>query len=238
MRMIQRDTTKTESKAKISSEPHRRSVLIVDNHPLFRHGLATLINAQPDLVTCCEAASAPSALETMRRCPSDVAVLDISLPGMNGLELVKAIRAEQPELPILVFSRHDDSLYALRALRAGALGYVAKGEALTSVLLALRKVAKGEIYVSPRFSGRLVFQVAHPADGKIDSPLNRLSNRELEVVELLGRGLATKDVAFELHLSPKTIETYRAHIKEKLGFKDAAEMIRFAVEWVTHRKPD
>jgi CheY-like chemotaxis protein len=104
MRMFQRDTTKTESKAKTSSEPHRRSVLIVDNHPLFRHGLATLINAQPDLVTCCEAASAPSALETMRRCPSDVAVLDISLPGMNNLELVKAIRAEQPELPILVLS--------------------------------------------------------------------------------------------------------------------------------------
>ena len=236
--MFQHDTTKGESEEKTSSEPRRRSVLIVDNHPLFRHGLATLINAQPDLVPCCEAASSFSALETMRRCPSDVAILDISLPDMNGLELVKAMKVAQPDLPILVLSMHDDSLYALRALRAGALGYVAKGEALTSVLSALRKVVRGEIYVSPRFSGRLVFQAAHPTGDNIDSPLNRLSKRELEVIELLGRGLATKDVALELHLSPKTIETHRAHIKEKMGFKDAVEMIRFAVEWVAHREPD
>ena len=238
MRRFQHHTTKIESEGKTSSEPHRRRVLIVDNHPLFRHGLATLINAEPDLVACCEAASAPSALETMRTCPSDVAVLDIPLPGMRGLELIKAMKGEQPDLPILMLSRHDDSLYALRALRAGALGYVTKREALTNVVLAIRKVLKGEIYLSPRFSERLIFQVTHPTCGNIDSPLNGLSKRELEVIELLGRGLGTKNVASELHLSVKTIETHRARIKEKLGFGNAAELIRFAVEWVTQRKLD
>ena len=209
----------------------------MDNHPLFRHGLATLINAEPDLVACCEAASAPSALETMRTCRSDVAVLDIPLPGMRGLELIKAMKGEQPDLPILMLSRHDDSLYTLRALRAGALGYVTKREALTNVLLALRKVLKGEIYLSPSFSERLIFQATHCFGSNIDS-LNRLSNRELEVIELLGRGLGTKDVASELDLSVKTIETHRAHIKETLSFRDGNELVRFAVEWVAHREPD
>ena len=173
----------------------------------------------------------------MRSCQPDVAVVDISLPGMDGLELVKAMKAEQSDLPILVLSMHDDSLYALRSLRAGALGYVTKGEPLTSIVLALRKVANGEIYVSPKFSGRLTFQAAH-SPGGIESPLNKLSKRELEVIKLLGNGFGSKDVASELRLSAKTIETYRAHIKEKLGFRDAAEMTRFAVEWVTHQKPE
>ena len=236
--MVEQDTSKTESGAKTSSGTHRRTVLIADNHPVFLHGLASLINAEPDLVTCGEARSAPSALETMRTCPADVAVLDFSLPGMSGRELIKAMKAQQPDLPILTLSTHSDSLYALRALRAGALGYVAKREALTNVVLAIRKVLKGEIYLDPRFSERLIFQVTHPTGGNIDSPLNRLSKRELEVIELLGRGLGTKNVASELHLSVKTIETHRARIKEKLGFGNAAELIRFAVEWVTQRKLD
>jgi DNA-binding NarL/FixJ family response regulator len=236
--MVEEDTSKTESGAKGSSEPHRRTVFIADSHPVFLLGLATLINAEPDLVACCEAASAPSALETLRTCPADAAVLDISLPGMGGLELIKAMKGEQPDLPILTLSTHSVSLYALRALRAGALGYLTKREALTNVVLAIRKVLKGEIYLDPRFGERLIFQVTHPTGGNIDSPLNRLSKRELEVIELLGRGLGTKDVASELHLSVKTIETHRAHIKEKLGFGNAVELIRFAVEWVTQRKLD
>jgi len=180
----------------------------------------------------------PSALETMRTCPADVAVLDFSLPGMSGRELIRGMKAQRPNLPILVLARHDDSLYALRALRAGAFGYVMKREALTNVLSAIRKALKGEIYLDPRFSERLVFQAIHPTSGNIDSPLNRLSRRELEVVELLGRGLGTKDVACELHLSVKTIETYRAHIKGKLGFSDGNELVRFAVEWVEQQKPN
>ena len=157
---------------------------------------------------------------------------------MSGLELIKAMKAQQPDLPILVLAMHDDSLYALRALRAGALGYVMKREALTNVLLAIRKVLKGEIYLDPSFSQRLIFRVTHPTGGNVDSPLNGLSKRELEVTELLGRGLGTKHVASALHLSVKTVETHRAHIKEKLGFRDANELVHFAVEWVAQRKPD
>jgi DNA-binding NarL/FixJ family response regulator len=236
--MVEQDTSKTESGAKTSSGPDRRTVLIADNHPVFLLGLATLINAEPDLVTCCKAASAPSALEIMRTYPADVAVLDFSLPGMSGLELIKAMKAQQPDLSILSLSTHSDSLYALRALRAGALGYATKREALTNVVLAIRKVLKGEIYLDPRLSERLIFQVTYPTGGNIDSPLNRLSKRELEVIALLGRGLGTKNVASELHLSVKTIQTHRAHIKDKLGFSNGNELVRFAVEWVAQRKLD
>jgi DNA-binding NarL/FixJ family response regulator len=149
---------------------------------------------------------------------------------------VKLMRAEQPKLPILMLSMHDESLYALRALRAGARGYVMKTEALTHVLVAMRKVLAGDIYVSPRFSERLVFKAIQSLDGGMGSPVDRLSDRELEVLQLLGKGFGTREIANELHLSVKTIETHRAHIKEKLGFKDASEMVRFAIDWVAQEQ--
>ncbi|RYD64053.1 MAG: response regulator transcription factor [Verrucomicrobiaceae bacterium] len=211
----------------------RRSVLIVDDHPVLRHGIAQLINHEKDLVVCGEAESAPTALEAMRRLKPDLALLDISLQGTNGIELIKLMRAEQPKLPILMLSMHDESLYALRALRAGARGYVMKGEAMEHVLTALRKVLEGDIYVSPRFSERLVFKAIQSLEGGMGSPVDKLSDRELEVLQLLGKGFGTREIANELHLSIKTIETHRAHIKEKLGFKDAGEMVRFAIDWVT-----
>ena len=227
--------------SKIENQPAnstqvKRRVLIVDDHPVFRHGITALINAEQDLMVCGEASSSPSALEAMRTLRPDVALLDISLPGTNGIELIKLMKAEQPNLPLLMLSMHDESLYALRALRAGALGYVMKVEALTHVLAALRKVLKGEIYVSPEFSERLIFQAVQSVEGGMGSPVDKLSDRELEVLELLGRGLGTKAIADQLHLSVKTIETHRAHIKEKLGFKDASEMVRFAIEWVAQEK--
>jgi len=208
----------------------------VDDHPVFRHGISALINAEADLMVCGEASSSPTALDAMRTLTPDVALLDISLPGTNGIELIKLMKAEQPKLPLLVLSMHDESLYALRALKAGALGYVMKAEALTHVLDALRKVLIGEIYVSPRLSERLIFQAIQSVDGSGGSPVDRLSDRELEVLELLGRGFGTKEIASELHLSVKTIETHRAHIKEKLGFRDAGEMVRFAIDWVAQEK--
>jgi DNA-binding NarL/FixJ family response regulator len=214
----------------------KRRVLIVDDHPVFRHGISALINAEADLTVCGEASSSPSALDAMRTLHPDVALLDISLPGTNGIELIKLMKAEYPKLPLLMLSMHDESLYALRALKAGALGYVMKAEALTHVLDALRKVLKGEIYVSPRLSERLIFQAIQSAEGGSGSPVDRLSDRELEVLELLGRGFGTKEIASELHLSVKTIETHRAHIKEKLGFRDAGEMVRFAIDWVAQEK--
>lgn len=216
-----------------NGELRRRSVLIVDDHPVLRHGIAQLINHEKDLVVCGEAESAPTALEAMRRLKPDLALLDISLQGTNGIELIKLMRAEQPKLPILMLSMHDESLYALRALRAGARGYVMKGEAMEHVLTALRKVLEGDIYVSPRFSERLVFKAIQSLEGGMGSPVDKLSDRELEVLQLLGKGFGTREIANELHLSIKTIETHRAHIKEKLGFKDAGEMVRFAIDWVT-----
>lgn len=222
-------TEKTNGKSK-------RRVLIVDDHPVFRHGISALINAEPDLEVCGEASSSSSALEAMRQLKPDVALLDISLPGTNGIELIKLMKAENPKLPLLMLSMHDESLYALRALKAGALGYVMKAEALTHVLDALRKALLGEIYVSPRLSERLIFQAIQSVDGGTGSPVDRLSDRELEVLELLGRGLGTKEIAAQLHLSVKTIETHRAHIKEKLGFRDAGEMVRFAIDWVAQEK--
>lgn len=225
----------SESKADKTSETKRR-VLIVDDHPVFRHGISALINAESDLEVCGEASSSPTALDAMRTLGPDVALLDISLPGTNGIELIKLMKAEQPKLPLLMLSMHDESLYALRALKAGALGYVMKAEALTHVLDALRKVLRGDIYVSPRLSERLIFQAIQTAEGGSGSPVDRLSDRELEVLELLGRGFGTKEIAGELHLSVKTIETHRAHIKEKLGFRDAGEMVRFAIDWVAQEK--
>lgn len=208
----------------------------MDDHPVFRHGISALINAESDLEVCGEASSSPTALDAMRTLGPDVALLDISLPGTNGIELIKLMKAEQPKLPLLMLSMHDESLYALRALKAGALGYVMKAEALTHVLDALRKVLRGDIYVSPRLSERLIFQAIQTAEGGSGSPVDRLSDRELEVLELLGRGFGTKEIAGELHLSVKTIETHRAHIKEKLGFRDAGEMVRFAIDWVAQEK--
>lgn len=214
-------------------ERKRRGILIVDDHPVLRHGISQLINNEEDLVVAGEAETAPGALDAMRTLRPDIALLDISLQGTNGIELIKLMRAEQPKLPILVLSMHDESLYALRALRAGARGYVMKGEAMDHVLTAIRKVLEGDIYVSPRFSERLVFKAIQSLEGGMGSPVDKLSDRELEVLQLLGKGFGTREIANELHLSIKTIETHRAHIKEKLGFKDAGEMVRFAIDWVT-----
>lgn len=210
--------------------------MIVDDHPVFRHGIAALIENEPDLIVCGQADNAPMALDVMRKLSPDVALLDISLPGTNGIELVKLMKAEQPRLLIVMLSMHDESLYALRALRAGAKGYVMKAEAMMHVMTAIRKVLSGDIYVSPRFSERLVFKAIQSLEGGMGSPVDRLSDRELEVLQLLGRGFGTREIASELHLSIKTIETHRAHIKEKLGFKDAGEMVRFAIDWVAQEQ--
>jgi DNA-binding NarL/FixJ family response regulator len=214
----------------------QKQILIVDDHPVFRRGIAALISEQKDLSVCGEADSAAHALEAMRRLKPDIALLDISMPGTNGIELIKLMMAEQPKLAVLMLSMHDESLYALRALRAGAKGYVMKAEAMNLVLTALRKVMNGEIYVSPRFSERLVFKAIQSLEGGMGSPVDKLSDRELEVLQLLGKGFGTREIANELHLSVKTIETHRAHIKEKLGFKDAGEMVRFSIDWVAQEQ--
>lgn len=210
----------------------KKRVLIVDDHPVFRRGIAALVNEQDDLVVCGEAESAPTALEGLRQLNPDVVMMDVNMPGTNGIELIKMALAEQPKLTILILSAHAESLFALRALRAGAKGYVQKSEALTSVVVALRKVLNDGIYVSPKFTERLIFKAVRSQDAGMGTPVDKLSDRELEVLQLMGKGFGTRDSATALNLSVKTIETHRAHIKEKLGIKDPGEMNRFAIDWV------
>ena len=211
-------------------------VLLVDDHPGFRRGVASLIEDENDFTICGEASNTPGALDAMRRLKPDVAVVDISMPGTNGIELTKMMMAEQPHLNVLVLSMHDESVYALRALRAGAKGYIMKAESIECILAGLRKVAAGEIYVSPKFSDRLIFKVIQSDDVGSSSPVDRLSDRELEVLRLLGKGYGTRDIAEQLHLSVKTVETHRGHIKEKLGFKESGDMVRFAIDWVSQEE--
>jgi len=210
-----------------------KRLLIVDDHPVFRHGIIQLLGRLGDATVCAEADNAQAALEAMRLHKPDVVLLDVCMPGTNGIELIKLMLAEQPRLIILVLSMHDESLYALRALRAGAKGYVMKQQAMENVLDALRRVIGGGIYVSPQFSEKLVFKAIRGSDSDFGSPVDKLSDRELEVLQLFGRGKTTREIAETLHLSVKTIETHRAHIKEKLGFRHADELVKFAVEWMT-----
>ena len=213
-----------------------KRILVVDDHPLFRSGLAGFLNQQPDLEVCGQADSAPLALEQMRKQRPDLAIIDVSLKGTNGIELVKLMKAEQPKLMILILSMHDETLYALRALKAGALGYLMKAEALEHVLRAVRRVLEGNLFVSPCFAEKLIFKAVNASETNAMSPVDRLSDRELEVLTMLGKGHSTKSVAHNLNLSIKTIESHRAHIKEKLGLSDSNEMTRFAVDWVTHQE--
>jgi DNA-binding NarL/FixJ family response regulator len=227
---------KEPAKAAAPTEIVKKRILLVDDHPIFRHGLEDLLKKQDDLMICGHADSAPAALEKMRNLHPDLAIVDVSINGANGIELVKQMKAEVPHLAILVLSMHDESLYALRALKAGALGYVMKAEALQHVIEAVRRVLDGRIFVSPRFGEQLIFKAVHGSENGAPSPVDRLSDRELEVLMMLGKGHNTKSIAKGLNLSVKTIETHRAHIKEKLGFSDASEMVRFAIDWVTHQE--
>jgi DNA-binding NarL/FixJ family response regulator len=214
---------------------HRKNrILIVDDHPLFRHGIADLINAETDMEVCREADNAPSALDAIRDFAPDLVTVDISLRGANGIELIKSIRASHPRLPLLVLSMHDESLYALRALRAGARGYIMKQEALDRVMSAIRQVMRGEIYVSPSMSGRMIeeFVQGGGGGGSGSAIADKLTDRELEILQLIGQGRGVRQIATELNLSAKTVETHRAHVKEKLNFQSARELARFAVQWV------
>ncbi len=210
-----------------------KRLLVVDDHPLLRHGIRQLLGRLPDVSVCAEAENAQSALHAMRRHRPDLVLVDVSMPGADGLELIKLMLAEQPTLIILVLSMHEEALYALRALRAGAKGYVMKHQAPEHLLEALQKVMAGGIYVSAKFSEKLVFRAIHGSSSELGVPLDTLSDRELEVLQHFGRGKATREIAEALHLSVKTIETHRTHIKEKLGFKNAVEMVKFAIEWRT-----
>jgi len=215
--------------------PGAKRIVIVDDHPLFRKGLEQLINSNDGLAICGEAANAAEGMDVIRRIAPDMVIVDVSLPGANGIELIKNIRAEFAKLPILVLSMHDESLYALRSLRAGAQGYVMKQEALANVLTAIHQVFDGRPYLSPAMSAKLIVSYAEAPDNGKAAPTDSLSDRELEILELIGKGREVREIAKELHLSPKTVETHRAHIKEKLNLGNARQVTRFAVQWLDAR---
>jgi DNA-binding NarL/FixJ family response regulator len=207
-------------------------VLIVDDHPLMRKGVGQLIDQEPDLAVVGEAEDAYKAIIAIESTKPDVALIDITLNGTSGIELVKDIKVRYPKLKMLVLSMHDESVYAHRALRAGASGYIMKQEGTEKVLLALRKVLQGEVYLSERLGNRMLHTLVNGRTSLTTSPVEALSDRELEVFSLIGQGHGTRAVAEKLHLSIKTIESHRAHIKEKLNLQSATELVHHAIQWV------
>jgi len=213
----------------------RHRVLIVDDHPIVRHGLAELIAADPGLEVCGEAASAEEALQQVEATSPHVVVVDLSLKSGHGIELIEQIRARHEHVKMLVSSVHDEAIFAERALRAGALGYVNKEEATEKIIEAIHHVLEGKIFLSESMSNRLLTTVV---DGQPlgEDPVSSLSNREIEVFEMIGQGLTTKQIAKKLHLSPKTVETHREKIKTKLNLANSTELGHRAVQWVMENR--
>jgi DNA-binding NarL/FixJ family response regulator len=213
----------------------KRKVLLVDDHPIVREGMALLINREGDLEVCAAAEDSNAALDAIETHRPDLAIVDISLPGRDGLELLKTIRAMHSQMPVLILSMHGETTYAERALRAGASGYIMKQEATEKVLIAIRRILNREIYVSEQIASRMLRHLAG-ADEKDRSPLDGLSDRELEVFRRMGEGQSTRQIAEELHLSVKTVETHQARLKEKLSLRSSRELVQYSIEYVVAGK--
>jgi DNA-binding NarL/FixJ family response regulator len=214
----------------------KKRILVVDDHPIVRQGLALMLNREADFVVCGEAEDATGAMLVMASARPDVLIVDISLNGPDGLDLLKNIRTTHPALPVLILSMHDESIYAERALRAGANGYIMKQEATEKVLVAIRRILNGEIYVSERIASKMLKHYITGASGLKNSSISDLSDRELEVFRLIGEGHGTRQIAAELHLSIKTVESYQAHIKDKLSLRSARELMQHAIQWNMNEK--
>jgi DNA-binding NarL/FixJ family response regulator len=214
------------------TEKRKSKVFLVDDHPLVREHLTALLQREVDLEVCGEAADGPTARSLITRQEPDLVILDISLKHSHGLELLKDLKELRPKLPVLVLSMHDETLYAERALRAGAMGYITKEEATVSVLSAVRKVLAGEVYLSARMAGRMMQKMVKGGTDQAGSPLEVLADRELEVFQMIGRGMGTRQIAEELRLGIKTVESYKGRIKEKLRLTDGNELLQHAIQWV------
>jgi len=209
----------------------KRSVFIVDDHPLVREGLTNLINGQSDLAVCGEAKDSAEAIDGITKERPDVAIIDISLTNESGLELIKNLVKQFPQVAVVVISMHDEALYAERALRAGARGYVMKHETSKSVLASIRRVLEGDIYVSERIVNRMALRLSSARRPLAASPVERLSDRELEIFQLLGQGRTPSEIARDLNLSLKTVQAYCARAKEKFGVTSLTELLRAAIRW-------
>lgn len=210
----------------------KRRVFIVDDHPIVRQGLTQLISQESDLEVVGEADNAKTALGAVGRLAPDVVIVDLMLKDSSGVELIRDMKTRSPDVRILVVSMHDEAVYAERALRAGAHGYIMKQEATNEVLTALRKVLADEVYVSKEVVSRMLRRMV---GGGPSNGIDRLSDRELEVFQWIGQGLSVGEIAEKMKVSPKTVETYRAHIKEKLGLASATDVVRVAVSWLEQR---
>src|SRR5690348_2912504 len=208
----------------------KRRILLVDDHPLTRHGMAQLIGQQPDLLVCGEAGNAEQALESVRLLRPDLVLVDVTLPGKPGLELIKDITSLHPEVRVLVVSMHDEGLYAERALRAGARGYLMKSAGGEELVKAIRQVLSGQVYASPQLSATILNSLSG-AGHRPAGVLSALSDREFEVFQLVGEGLTTSEIGQRLHISGKTVETHRLRIREKLGLKSPPQLTKYAVRW-------
>jgi DNA-binding NarL/FixJ family response regulator len=217
-------------KAEAARSNARRSVLLVDDHPMLRAGLAGVINQQPDLRVCGEAASVDEALALLPRCSPDLVITDMSLPGRGGLDLIRELKLRQPDLPVLVITMQDETFHAERTLRAGARGYLMKEAGAEKMLEAIRQVLAGQVHVSERMSAKILDLFSgRRAHG---SPIEKLTDREFEVFQLIGLGRTTRAIAEELGLSSKTVDVHRGHIKEKLALPDATSLVHHAIRWV------
>jgi DNA-binding NarL/FixJ family response regulator len=208
-------------------------VLIVDDHPFMRIGLTESISREPGLCVCGNAETAEAALQAVERLGPDVVVSDLNLPGRGGLELIKDIASVRPGLPVIILSMHDEAIYAERCLRAGARGYLMKSEGPEKLAAAIRNVLAGGIHVSPKIAERIVATFTGLRDAANDSPVGQLTDREFEVLRLIGLGSSTDEIADRLHVSPKTVETHRVHIKSKLAIGSLAELISYAARWTS-----
>jgi len=230
--MNQSKTKSMPAKTPNAGGPKRTKILLVDDHPLMRRGQADLLEREADLAVCGEAGTARAAMEAIAKLQPDLVLVDMALPDKNGLELIKDIRALHPGLPVLAMSMQDESIYAARVLRAGGRGYVMKGDAPEQLAPAIRAVLGGQVALSPRMSAKMLESMVGQNGQNGEGPEARLTDRELEVLRLFGGGWSTEEIAKRLHLSPKTVDVHRAHIKEKLGLKTTPEFQRFAIRWV------
>jgi DNA-binding NarL/FixJ family response regulator len=218
--------------APATGEPVRHRIFLVDDHPVTREGVRVLIDQEPDLVVCGQADSAPSALQLIQRLKPDLAVVDITLKTTSGIELMKNVKALLPDLPVLIMSMHDESLYAERALRAGAKGYVMKHEASDRILTAIRSVIAGDLYLSEKMKEKMLHRLVRSRKNEVVFTIDTLSDREMEVFQLIGNGFGTRQIAEKLNLSVKTIDSYREHLKLKLRLEKGSDLVRHAIQWV------
>ncbi len=234
--------TQTEAESPGTASPgtppaEKSRVFIVDDHAMFREGLCQLIEHDPGLAVCGDAPDATAAVEGIRRSKPDVVIVDITLAGSSGLDLIKNLRNDNEDLPMLVVSMHEEALYAERALRAGAMGYVMKNEPAKTVIAAIHRVLRGEIYLSRKMSSSVIAKFMHGETEKPMWPLDILSDRELEVFRMLGQGKGTRQIAQDLGLTIPTIQSFRNRIKEKLHLKTAPELVLHAINWVQSESP-